>query len=116
MADGTVTAIGKVKHLDAAARQRLAQAHLAGFTVRADPHAYYCWWELPEPWRADTFVAAAGRRGIAVTPAAAFVVGSHAAPNAIRLGLASPPPQTLSYALDILATIARGTPEDAALD
>ncbi len=112
-ADGTVAAVAEAKRADAAARRRVAAERLAGFTVRADPHAYFCWWELPEQWRAETFVAAAARRGIAVTPAASFVVGSRSAPNAVRLGLASPPVETLSYALDVLAGLARGTPEDA---
>ncbi|MET8677464.1 PLP-dependent aminotransferase family protein [Streptomyces sp. NPDC004647] len=116
MADGTVAAIGSAKRRDAADRQRIVRRHLEGFALRSDPYSYYCWWELPEPWRAETFVAAAARRGIAVTPAAAFVVGSRSAPHAVRLGLASPPPGTLANALDTLAALARSTPEDAAVD
>ncbi|GGM96320.1 GntR family transcriptional regulator [Lentzea pudingi] len=109
IADGTAAAIQLAKRADAAARQAIAADRLAGFAVRADPRAYHCWWELPPPWRADTFAAAAAREGIAVTPAAAFAVG--AAPNAVRLALASPPPDVLSTALDVLAGIARGTPD-----
>ncbi|WP_433225268.1 aminotransferase class I/II-fold pyridoxal phosphate-dependent enzyme [Microtetraspora malaysiensis] len=115
-ADGTLAAVAEAKRADAAARQRIAAERLAEFTVRADPRAYYCWWELPEQWRAETFVAAAARRGIAVTPAASFVVGPRGAPSAVRLGLASPPMETLSYALDVLAGLARATPEDMADD
>ncbi|WP_067140132.1 PLP-dependent aminotransferase family protein [Microtetraspora malaysiensis] len=115
-ADGTLAAVAEAKRADAAARQRIAAERLAEFTVRADPRAYYCWWELPEQWRAETFVAAAARRGIAVTPAASFVVGPRGAPSAVRLGLASPPVETLSYALDVLAGLARATPEDVADD
>ncbi|WP_067468321.1 aminotransferase-like domain-containing protein [Actinomadura macra] len=114
--EGTVEAVGHVKRADAASRQRIAAERLAGFAVRSDPSSYFCWWDLPAPWRAETFVAAAGRRGLAVTPAAAFVVGSAAAPRAVRLGLASPPSETLARALTVLAEIAAGTPEDAAVD
>ncbi|MCO5972356.1 aminotransferase-like domain-containing protein [Actinoallomurus soli] len=110
--DGTAAVIGQAKRDDAAARQRIAARALTGFTVHADPHAYYCWWRLPDPWRAETFVAAAARRGIAITPAAAFAIGRPAAPGAVRLGLASPPPDTLDHALTTLAAIAHGTPED----
>ncbi|MGW6449926.1 aminotransferase-like domain-containing protein [Lentzea sp. NPDC055074] len=106
IADGTAAAIQHAKRADAAARQEIAADRLAGFAVRADPRAYHCWWELPPPWRADTFVAAAAREGIAVTPAASFAVG--AAPNAVRLALASPPLEVLTTALDVLAGIARG--------
>lgn len=113
MADGTLAAIQEAKRKDAAARQAMVRERLAGFAVRADPRAYHCWWELPEPWRAETFVAAAARRGIAVTPAAAFAVVPGHAPNAVRLALSAPSTDTLSSALTVLATLARGTPEDA---
>jgi len=116
MTDGTVEKVVKGKKRDAAARQAIAAERLAGFTLRADPRAFHCWWELPEPWRAETFVAAAARRGIAVTPAAAFTVGEGHAPNAVRLALSSPDLDVLSSALDVLAGLARGTPDDAAVD
>ncbi|MGW9042505.1 aminotransferase-like domain-containing protein [Streptomyces lydicus] len=113
LTDGTATAVEEAKRGDAAARQRLVAERLAGFRVRADPHAYHCWWELPEPWRADTFVAAAARRGIAVTPAGAFAVGTGHAPNAVRLALASPSHGALAEALGVLGELAHGSPEDA---
>ncbi|WP_329398826.1 PLP-dependent aminotransferase family protein [Streptomyces lydicus] len=112
MADGTAAAVEEAKRGDAAARQRLVAERLAGFRVRSDPHAYHCWWELPEPWRADTFVAAAARRGIAVTPAGAFAVGTGHAPNAVRLALASPSHGALVEALGVLGELAHGSPED----
>ncbi|MFG2209661.1 PLP-dependent aminotransferase family protein [Streptomyces sp. NPDC048638] len=113
MADGTAAAIEADKRRDAAARRQLAAARLAPYTVRSDPHAYHLWWELPDPWRADTFVAAAARRGIAVTPAGAFTIGRGHAPNAVRLALASPPLDALADALGVLTALAHGTPEDA---
>lgn len=121
LTDGTHDTIVRGKRRDAVARQHIAAARLAadqvpGSRLHADPHAYHCWWELPEPWRAETFVAAAARRGIAVTPAAAFTVGSGHAPNAVRLALASPPPDTLATALDTLAALARSTPDDTTVD
>jgi DNA-binding transcriptional MocR family regulator len=116
IADGAVDAVVAAKRRDAAARARIAAERLAGFSVTADPHAYFCWWRLPEPWRADTFVAAAARHGIAVTPAAAFAAGRGSAPHAVRIGLASPSPQVLGHALDVLAGIARGGPEDICAD
>ncbi|WP_037303656.1 PLP-dependent aminotransferase family protein [Amycolatopsis orientalis] len=113
---GTLETVERAKRLDAAERQRLMAARLAGFTLRADPCAYHCWWELPEHWRAETFVAAAARRGIAVTPAAAFAVVPGHAPNAVRLAVSSPPLDTLAAALDVLAGLAAGRPEDAGVD
>ncbi|GLU49799.1 PLP-dependent aminotransferase family protein [Nocardiopsis ansamitocini] len=112
LTDGAVESVVSAKQREAAVRQEIAAHHLGGFSVRSDPRSYYCWWELPAPWRADTFVAAAARYGIAVTPAAAFAVGRFRAPNAIRLGLASPPTETLSRALATLAGLARSAPDD----
>jgi DNA-binding transcriptional MocR family regulator len=112
MAEGVVAEIERAKRLDAAHRQALAAERLAGFTVRADPAAYHCWWELPPLWRAETFVAAAARRGIAVTPAASFAAGAGHAPSAVRLALATPSLDTLAAALDVLAALGRGAPGD----
>lgn len=116
LTDGTAEAVQRAKREDAAARQELMRERLAGSTVDADPRGYHCWWRLPEPWRAETFVAAAARRGIAVTPAAAFTIGAGHAPDAVRLALASPPLETLTAALGTLAALAQLAPEDTAMD
>ncbi|MEU5883816.1 PLP-dependent aminotransferase family protein [Spirillospora sp. NPDC047279] len=114
--DGTIDRITGLKRDDVRERQRILAGALTGFELRTDPLSYFCWWDLPAPWRAETFVAAAARRGIAVTPAAAFAVGSGSAPHAVRFGLASPPPETLARALGVLGSIARGAPEDTLAD
>lgn len=113
--DGTIASLERAKRLDAQARQALVATHLGAFAVHADPAAYHCWWELPPPWRAETFVAAAARRGIAVTPAAAFTVGTSHAPNAVRLALGTPSLTDLEGALTVLAEVAGGFPDDSAL-
>lgn len=110
--DGTLHRLEEAKRADAAVRQRMVADKLAGFAVRADPTAYYCWWELPEPWRAETFVAAAARHGIGITPAAAFAIGSAHAPNAVRMALSIPSLPVLADALDALAALARTAPGD----
>ncbi|KUN07753.1 GntR family transcriptional regulator [Streptomyces yokosukanensis] len=114
--DGTVGALVRAKQREATARQRIAARELAGFAVRSDPRSYHCWWQLPRPWRADTFVAAAARHGIGVVPAAAFTVGGNHAPNAVRLGLATAQPEVLAQALRTLAALARSAPEDLVAD
>ncbi|TMR02710.1 PLP-dependent aminotransferase family protein [Actinomadura soli] len=115
IADGTVASVTRAKRADAASRTRMAADRLPGAATAGQP-CYFCWWELPSPWRADTFVAAAARHGIAVTPAAAFAAGTAAAPRAVRVGLASPPLETLGRALGVLAGIAAGSPEDTPVD
>ncbi|MET9501753.1 PLP-dependent aminotransferase family protein [Streptomyces sp. NPDC006622] len=104
--DGTVERLVAAKRADAARRQRILAAHLGGFAVRTDPHAYFAWWELPAPWRADTFTAAAAAHGIAVTPGTAFTVDPHRTPDAVRLGLASAAEGELEWALRRLAWLA----------
>ncbi|AVH61294.1 PLP-dependent aminotransferase family protein [Streptomyces dengpaensis] len=124
IADGTVDHLVRAKRADSAGRQRLVAEHLDGYPVHADPHGYYAWWELPFPWRADTFAGAAAERGIAITPGSAFTVaaagtvpavGARApdvnaagarAQDCVRLGLASTAPRDLAQALRALAGIA----------
>jgi DNA-binding transcriptional MocR family regulator len=108
--DGTVARLVAAKREDARHRQRLVRRWLGGFRVRCDPRAYYAWWELPAPWRADTFTAAAAEHGIAVTPGPAFAVDPGRTPDAVRLGLASAAVPDLERALATLAAVARGGP------
>ncbi|MBP2319862.1 DNA-binding transcriptional MocR family regulator [Kibdelosporangium banguiense] len=108
LTDGTAAQIEAAKREDAFLRQKIADEHLG--VVAGERRAYHRWWTLPEPWRAETFVAAAARHGIAITPAAAFAVGPGHAPNAVRIALSAPHLDTLALALDTLAQIARSDP------
>ncbi|MDV9188927.1 hypothetical protein R6L23_12000, partial [Streptomyces sp. SR27] len=59
----------------------------------------------------ETFTAAAAARaGVAVTPGSAFAVGTGTAPDAIRIGLATPPHEVLDGALRRLAALAAEPP------
>jgi DNA-binding transcriptional MocR family regulator len=104
--EGTVARLVAAKRADAARRQKILAEELAGFAVRSDPRAYFAWWELPAPWRADTFTGAAAAHGIAVTPGPAFAVAPGHTPDAVRLGLASAPEPDLRRALRTLAHVA----------
>lgn len=134
--DGTVERLVAAKRADARARQRVVEEWLGEFAVRADPYAYYTWWELPPPWRADTFTAAAAARGVALTPGRAFAVEPQrtqaertqaqrtqarrtqparpatpgSAADAVRLGLASVSVPVLEEALRIVRDVARNGP------
>ncbi|MGW3283696.1 aminotransferase-like domain-containing protein [Streptomyces sp. NPDC001002] len=106
--DGTVARLVAAKRADAVRRQRLLAEVLDGFRVRSDPRAYFAWWELPAPWRADTFTAAAAAHGIAVTPGSAFAVDPRRTPDAVRLGLGSAGFPDLERALRMLGDVVRG--------
>jgi DNA-binding transcriptional MocR family regulator len=110
IADGAVAKVSAAKRKDAAARQRILARACEGLAVKADARAYHAWLPLPDAWRADTFVAAAARRGIAITPGSAFAAAPGHAPNAVRLALASPEPTVLEQSLRTLAALARSAP------
>lgn len=47
MADGTAVELGRLKRIDAQARQKLATERLFGFDIRANPNCYHLWLTLP---------------------------------------------------------------------
>lgn len=109
--DGTLERVCAAKRADALARLRLAHEVLAPVTPRRQPSrreqgSYFFWWELPEPLRAEPFVAAALEHGIAVTPGSAFAADPRSTPRAVRIALASPPLEVLERALTRLAELA----------
>ncbi|MCQ4161093.1 PLP-dependent aminotransferase family protein [Roseomonas sp. GC11] len=114
MQGGQVAELVTRKRAHARARNALARRILAGeggLSLRGGPNAYHLWLELPRPWRAETFVAAAARRRIAVSPAAEFAVGPGHAPDAVRLALAAPEDAALRDALETLRDLALAGPE-----
>ena len=74
MGDGTVAELSRLKRLDARARQKLAVDRLSGFEIQTNEKCYHLWLTLPAHWRSQTFVAAAARRDIALTPSTTFAV------------------------------------------
>jgi DNA-binding transcriptional MocR family regulator len=124
--DGTAESVLARRRKEAAARQELAARVLAGARMQGHPAAYHVWLELDEPWRADTFAAEARRRGVLVTPAAAFVASSmdprprtrrsEAPPQALRVCLgAGRHRQELERGLAVLRDLLRASPAADAL-
>jgi len=112
MEDGTASELVRLKRADARRRQQLAAERLAGFEIQTNPKSYHLWLTLPPHWRSQTFVAAAARRDIALTPSSTFAVSPGHAPNAIRLALAAPPVDQLDAGLRTLAGMLRANEED----
>ena len=102
----------RLKRADAQRRQQIAAERLAGFEIQANAKSYHLWLTLPPHWRSQTFVAAAARRDIALTPSTTFAVSPGHAPNAVRLALAAPPIDQLEAALRTLAGMLRANEED----
>jgi DNA-binding transcriptional MocR family regulator len=116
IADGTAERTGDLKRKDARARQALAARILSNATVRADKNAFHLWLELPDPWRADTFVAAAALHGVAITPASAFAVTPGHAPNAVRVAISAPPLKDLEHGLGTIRSLLAASPHDAPME
>src|SRR5262249_3049408 len=112
MGDGTVAELTRQKRLDARARQKLAADRLAGFEVQTNGKCYPPWLTLPAHWRSQTFVAAAARRDIALTPSTTFAATPGHAPNAVRLALAAPTMDQLDTGLRTLAAMLNAREDD----
>ena len=110
--DGTAETILARKRKEAAARYRIARKALERFAIQAHPEAYHLWLALPKPWRAESYVEAARRAGVAVTAASAFAVGRGAAPEAVRVCLGGARDQDeLGRGVARLAALLAGSPE-----
>jgi DNA-binding transcriptional MocR family regulator len=110
--DGSAERLVAWQRQELARRQKLARQILIGHEYRALPSSLHLWLPLPATWRAEGFVAQARSRGLAVTPAEAFVVGHVASPQAIRISLggATPSRTELQRGLEIVADLLRERP------
>jgi DNA-binding transcriptional MocR family regulator len=107
-----VSELTRLKRIDAARRQQMAAKLLSGFEIQANAKAYHLWLTLPPHWRSQTFVAAAARRDIALTPSTTFAVAPGHAPNAVRLALGAPTQEQLETGLRALSGILIAKEED----
>jgi len=112
MGDGTASELARLKRNDAQQRQKIAAACLSGLEIQTNSKSYHLWLTLPSHWRSQTFVAAAARRDIALTPSTTFAASPGHAPNAVRLALAAPPIDQLEAALRTLAGMLSAKEED----
>jgi DNA-binding transcriptional MocR family regulator len=112
MGDGTASELSRLKRIDAARRQQLVAKHLSGFAIQANSKSYHLWLTLPPYWRSQTFVAAAARRDIALTPSTTFAVSPGHAPNAVRLALGAPAIEQLEVGLRTLSGMLSAREED----
>jgi DNA-binding transcriptional MocR family regulator len=110
--DGTANRLVEQKRAEAAARQSIAAAALAGFHFDAHPLSFHLWLHLSEPWRSNEFSAQLRRRGVAVTPAEAFVPGREEPPHAVRVCIGAPRSRAqLEKGLGIIRSVLQETPD-----
>ena len=71
-------------------RQALLKDILGHLDIMSQPYSFHAWLNLPEPWRAETFVRQLELKKVKVLHSELFAVGSTAAPQAVRLCISSP--------------------------
>lgn len=103
--DGIVERLESEKRRDAARRQAIARAALAGLPIVSHPTSYFVWLPLPEDARADRVAAALMREGISVSTAEPFATTRHV-PHALRLALGSVGLDALREALHAVRRVA----------
>ncbi|HEU4533276.1 MAG TPA: PLP-dependent aminotransferase family protein, partial [Polyangiaceae bacterium] len=104
--DGTAEAVRDARRAEAAARQAIAAAALAGHDFLAHPAAYFVWLRLPGGRSAVEAVERALARDVLVGPALLFAARPGDAPNAIRVSLsAARSREELARGLAVLAEV-----------
>jgi len=74
----------------------------------------HTWLLLPEPWRADTFVRAAAKRGVEIMDSSMFCLSRAYTAPAVRLSLSAEPTQEkMVQGLHILADLLREQPQES---
>ena len=110
--NGTADRLVEEKRAEASVRQSMAADALAGFQFDAHPLSFHLWLHLPEPWRSNEFCAQLRRRGVAVTPAEAFVPGREEPPHAVRVCVGAPRSRAqLEKGLGIIRSVLQETPD-----
>ncbi len=112
--DGTAEATAGRKRAEAAARQELAHEVLAPARLRGGGASFFQWLELADGWTAESFTAAARRRGVVVASADAFTLPGVTPPAAVRISLSAPRGrQEMVAGLRVLADILQRGPAPA---
>ena len=87
--DGIADRVMAWKRQEVAARQSVVAEALTGLEIQTHPMSPHLWVPLPAPWTAHRFVSQAAARGVLVSPAERFAVGSDDT-AAIRVCLGPP--------------------------
>jgi DNA-binding transcriptional MocR family regulator len=107
---GEATILAERQRAEATARTALVVRHLGRWLPDLPPAVMHVWMPLPEPWRADVFVAEAEARRVAVTGAGAFAVGRARTPQSIRFRLGPATRDRLEEGLETLASLLSAPP------
>jgi DNA-binding transcriptional MocR family regulator len=112
---GEADAMTSWKRTETAARHAIAAEILGPWLPGRRPVSFHLWLTLPEPWRAESFVAQARARDVAVNSVEEFLVGREPAPHAVRVCLGAALSRTklkegLSRLAELLSTPPKPSP------
>lgn len=109
--NGTAERFVRTQAEEALARHTMAMDVLGEFRGSGHPASFHHLLELPHPWTAEDFTAAARDRGVAVLPARLFAVGGRHHPEAVRLSLCQPRRRRdLQHGLETIRDILHAAP------
>jgi DNA-binding transcriptional MocR family regulator len=107
--DGSASRTARGKRAEMIERQALARAALSNPATPSAPSSSTLWLELPEPWRADDFVARCREQGVSISAPEMFAVQRSSIPHAVRLCICTPPTrEALRSALELVAGVWHG--------
>lgn len=90
MGDGTLGTWIVAKRKEARLRQDLARRTLGAWPITAHPGSFHLLLDLPKHWRPDDLVFALARRGVNITPLAAFAAPNVSVSRTVRIAMAAP--------------------------
>lgn len=115
IAEGVADALVDFQRREVAIRREIATRVLAGIPCRTHPKSFHLWIPLPEPWRAEAFMAELKAKGVLVLPAEIFAVARAPAPHAVRVCLgAARGRAAVERGLGLLAATLRAAPQPPA--
>jgi DNA-binding transcriptional MocR family regulator len=108
--DGTADRTIAFKRTEVSSRHELAKRILS--QTKPPAHTTPHWWiALPEAWRAEDLTEECRKRGVRITPAAAFAINRDNVPIAVRICLAAvSTQQRLQDGLQIIKEVLEGGP------
>ncbi len=96
-----------------AARCELAVNRLGAFAIRWQPGLPFLWIDLPQGWRASSFMRRAEAADVLIRSADQYATVTGRAPNAVRFTLAGAAPRDrLDQGLQVLAGLLQSPPSD----
>lgn len=104
--EGLDQTLVRLQREEAARRQGMAREVFRGLSLKAQPHSYHLWLELPEPWSADEFSTLARAQGVQILSGSQFQAERDGVSRGVRVVLMSPTSQDeLHFALTQLASL-----------